>query len=38
MKIDKLTLWMWAVSAVIGAGTVVSIVYGMKLFKAIIGA
>lgn len=35
MKIDKITLWMWAVSAAIGAET---IIYGIKLYKAIVGA
>ena len=38
MKFDKLTLWLWAVSAAIGAGTVISLTYGIKLFKAIMGA
>lgn len=38
MKIDKLTLWIWAVSAAIGAGTAISIIYGVKLYKAIVGA
>lgn len=38
MKIDRIMLWIWAVSAVIGAGTVISIVYGIKLYKAIVGA